>query len=258
MADTEPAAALFSQPDQDTDNVTDWCLEQFQDRYGRPHIDKDDIWEYLYGVMHAPDWRERYAADLRRSYPRLPFAENFDAFRLAGAEMLSIHADYGAVPEHDQVRCVVDGSDDFGGSDTDVYRIKDKMRWEDKDSKTSLKINERCRLADIPPEAHEYQVSGRSPLDWAVDQLQVKSYKVGKDEFGGHAYIADDVNGWSDWADDPFELIRHLKRLVWLSVRTAEIVAGLPPALDDTHTDSDNAGLNTLRRDLRQPAVTAG
>ena len=49
---------------EDTDNITDWCLSEFQTRYEDPSITKDDIWEYLYGVMHAPDWRKRYRNDL--------------------------------------------------------------------------------------------------------------------------------------------------------------------------------------------------
>ena len=66
------------------DNVTDWALERFQAEYGT-HVTRDDIWEYVYGVMHAPDWRDRYAADLRRSFPRIPLAEDFEAFPRSGS-----------------------------------------------------------------------------------------------------------------------------------------------------------------------------
>ena len=59
---------------EDTDNITDWCLSEFQTRYEDPSITKDDIWEYLYGVMHAPDWRKRYRNDLQRNLPRVPLA----------------------------------------------------------------------------------------------------------------------------------------------------------------------------------------
>ena len=68
----------------DGDNVTDWCLEKFHARYRDESITKDDIWEYLYGVMHAPDWRDNYKHDLQRNLPRVPFAPDFEAFRSAG------------------------------------------------------------------------------------------------------------------------------------------------------------------------------
>ena len=215
----------------DTDNVTDWCLRQFRDRYDNTSISKDDIWHYLYGVMHAPDWRERYRHDLQRNLPRVPFADDFEAFRDAGCELMDIHADYGTVPEHTDVRCLVDGFEDDGQASPEKYRIAGRMRWRDKNLRTVLEVNPDCWLSDIPADAHRYQVSGRSPLEWAVDQLQDKRHKVGVNDDGDRVTISDDANGWTEWADDPFELIRHLRRLVWLSVRSAEIVDGLPPSL---------------------------
>ncbi len=87
------------------DNVTDWCLGQFQSRYG-PGVSKDDIWEYMYGVMHAPDWRERYRFDLERSLPRIPLADDFEAFRAAGRELMDLHAGYESCEEY-SIRAVV-------------------------------------------------------------------------------------------------------------------------------------------------------
>ena len=81
------------------DNITDWCLEQFQNQYGS-YVSKDDIWEYMYGVMHAPDWRERYRFDLQRSLPRVPFADDFDAFRSAGRDLMDLHIGYETCEEY--------------------------------------------------------------------------------------------------------------------------------------------------------------
>jgi len=211
----------------DTDNITDWCLEQFHNRYG-PHITKDDIWEYLYGVMHAPDWRERYQHDLQRNLPRIPLADDFEAFRTAGRALMDLHIGYETADEH-PVTCLVDGQPDEGGADPDAYRIDKKMRWaktgNEKDRST-LEINHRCKLVGIPDEAHHYTVSGRTPLDWAIDSLRHKHDKP--------SGITDDPNGWHAWADEPFNLIRHLRRLTNISVETARIVNSLPPSLPPT------------------------
>ena len=215
---------------EDADNITDWCLNEFQTRYGDPSITKDDIWEYLYGVMHAPDWRERYRNDLQRNLPRVPLAADFEVFRAAGRELMDLHINYETCPEYEGVDVVVEGS-----PDPKNYRIDLKwkrMRWnqvkgEDgklKKDRTMLHINDRCRLVGIPERAQEYTVSGRSPLDWAIDSLRHKLDK--------QSGITDDPNGWWRWEDDPFELIRHLRRLVYVSVRSAEIIAGLPPSLE--------------------------
>ena len=214
-------------PIGDGDNITDWCLEQFQARYG-PKITKDAIWKYLYGVMHAPDWRERYRHDLQRNLPRVPLADDFEAFRAAGRQLMDLHIGYQTVEEW-PAKCLVDGKSDDGDADSAAYQIEARMRWgkhsDGSEDRSVLMVNHRCRLVDIPTEAEHYKISGRSPLQWAIDSLRVKHDKP--------SGIVDDPNGWHAWADEPFNLIRHLRRLVRVSVETAQIVASLPPSLPD-------------------------
>ena len=212
-------------PSGDGDNITDWCLQEFQSAYGS-EVTKDGIWEYLYGVMHASDWRQRYRHDLQRNLARIPLAEDFEAFRSAGRALMNLHIGYETVDEW-PVQCLVDGEPDEGQADDDAYLIERQMRWgknaDKSEQRSVLLVNSRCQLVDIPSEAHDYEISGRSPLQWAIDSLRYK-----KDSNSG---IVDDPNGWREWADEPFNLIRHLRRLVTVSVETARIVASLPPAL---------------------------
>ena len=212
------------------DNVTDWCLAQFRAHYSDKSITKDDIWEYLYGVMHAPDWREKYKHDLQRNLPRVPFAPDFEAFRAAGRELIGLHIGYDDVPEN-PVDCLLDGGIDNDGAadpavDPGAYRIE-KLRWGKGPNRTQdrrvLEINARCRLVGIPDAAREYMISGRSPLQWAIDSLRHKH--------DGPSSISDDPNEWQVWADEPYNLIRHLRRLVHVSVESARIISELPPSL---------------------------
>ena len=211
------------------DNVTDWCLERFQSRYG-PQVTKDDIWEYLYGVMHASDWRDKYKHDLQRNLPRVPLAPDFEAFRAAGRKLMDLHLGYDDVPEY-PLNCHLDGEiDNEGianpGADPSAYRIE-KLAWGKGSNRTQdrsvLEVNTRCRLVGIPDAAHEYTISGRSPLQWAIDSLRHKH-----DNASG---ITDDPNDWEAWADEPYNLIRHLRRLVYVSVESARIIGQLPPSL---------------------------
>lgn len=226
---SHPTLVDFPAVQGDDDNITDWCLEEFHSHYGDVSITKDDIWEYLYGVMHAPDWRERYRFDLQRNLPRVPLAPDFAAFRQAGRKLMDLHINFETVPEW-PVTCLVDDQPDEGQSDAEAYRIArhKRMRWgKDETGKSEDRsvfwVNNRCRLVDIPPEAHEYTVSGRSPLEWAIDSLRWKLDKASQ--------IEDDPNGWHAWAEAPFNLIRHLRRLVYISVETTRIVKSLPPSL---------------------------
>ena len=214
----------------DGDNVTDWCLDQFQAHYRDESITKDDVWEYLYGVMHAPDWRDKYKHDLQRNLPRVPFAPDFEAFRAAGRELMGLHIGYDDVPGC-PVDCQLDGAIDNDGAadptaDSSAYRIE-KLTWGKGPNRTQdrgvLEINARCRLVGIPDAAHEYTISGRSPLQWAIDSLRHKH-----DNSSG---ITDDPNEWEAWENEPYNLIRHLRRLVHVSVESARIVSELPPSL---------------------------
>ena len=166
--------------------------------------------------------------DLQRNLPRIPLADDFEAFRSAGRELMDLHISYETVDEW-PVECRVDGETDHGQADDGAYRIEARMRWgkhQDKsEDRSVLLINSRCRLVGIPAEAHAYTVSGRSPLQWAIDSLRVKHDKA--------SGIVDDPNGWHVWVDEPFNLIRHLRRLVRVSVETARIVASLPPSLPE-------------------------
>ncbi|MDE0601081.1 MAG: hypothetical protein OXI56_04720 [bacterium] len=208
------------------DNITNWCLAQFQDHYDDQTITKDGIWAYIYGVLHAPDWRTTYANDLRKGLPRIPLAPDFRVFQEAGQQLIDLHLNY-ETSEPWPLRIITTGNDD----DPDLYRIKRKMDWgkeRDPDgklvkNKTVLVINDHCRIEEIPDEAHDYVVNGKTPLDWAIAQLTVST-----DSKSG---ITNNANHWHAWADNPFELIRHLQRLVRVSVETTRIVKGLPAAL---------------------------
>lgn len=208
--------------DADADNITDWALEQFQTKYG-PEVTKDDIWEYLYGVMHSPEWRMDYRHDLQRNLPRIPLADDFEAFRSAGRKLMDLHIDYETADEY-PVQCLVDGELSEGDAEGGAYRIESRMRWgkrsDGAEDRTVLLVNSRCRLVGIPVETTHYTVSGRTPLQWAIDSLRVKHDKA--------SGIVDDPNGWRDWADEPFNLIRHLRRLVTVSYESAHIIAWLP------------------------------
>jgi len=82
------------------DNVSDAALRDFRLRYGDPDIGKNDIFDYVYGVLHAPGWRERFADDLAKELPRIPLAPNFRAFAEAGRALAGLHLGHGSCPEH--------------------------------------------------------------------------------------------------------------------------------------------------------------
>ena len=176
--------------------------------------------------MHAPDWQAKYKIDLRRSLPRIPLANDFEAFRQSGRQLIDLHINYETCPEW-PLKLESNVQQQKLGEETirPDYSIKQRMRWgrdpnnPRKKDYSVLHINENHRLVDIPAQAHQYKISGRSPLQWAVDGLQLKDN--------------DDPNNWFVWKQDRSLLIKHLKRLCYLSITTTEIINKLPPSLQD-------------------------
>lgn len=193
------------------ENVTDWALGQFRARYADDAITKWDVFHYAYAVLHHPAYRARYAADLRRTLPRLPFAPTdggtFRALADAGRALADLHVGFESAPEHPlrEARAAA-----FAGPFT-------AMRWADK-SKTALRLTDALTLDGIPSEAHAYRLGNRSALDWLVDQLRVKQDKRSGIVHDPTAPGGTDVDG----------IARLVRQVAYVSVETARIVAGLP------------------------------
>ncbi len=209
---------LFPKAPDRIDNITDTALRTFRVRYHDNSITKDDIFHYVYGILHSPEYRERFGNDLAKELPRIPFAPDFRAFSAAGCELSELHLGYESGPEYPlEMAYVGDGE-----PREEHFRIgTKKMRFVDDDC-SALAINDHIRLVGIPAEAHEYQVNGRTPLEWFIDR-----YRIVRDRRSG---IVNDPNGWFD---DPRDLITAFRRIVHVSVETVRIVASLPEPFDE-------------------------
>jgi predicted helicase len=200
------------------ENITDWALVQFRSHYHDPSITKWDIFHYIYAVLHHPEYRERYAANLRRELPRIPFApvssvssvvKDFDVFRelvKAGQRLTEIHVHYEQQPEYPLTKR------EKAGQKLD-YCVK-RMRLS-KD-KTTLTYNDFLTLSDIPKDIYDYRLGNRSALEWIVDQYQVSTDK--------RSGITNDPNR----ADDPQYILRLIGQVIAVSLETAKIIQSLP------------------------------
>ena len=195
------------------DNITDTALRAFRVRYSDNTITKDDIFDYVYGILHASGYRERFANDLAKELPRIPMAPDFLTFAKAGRALAELHLGYETSEEYPMEIVFAQP----GEPRPEHYRIgRQAMRFADGD-RSGLIVNEHIRLAGIPAEAHEYDVNGRTPLEWFIDR-----YRLTQDKESG---IVNDPNGWFG---DPKDLIAAIRRIVHVSLETACIVKGLP------------------------------
>lgn len=205
------------------DNVTDATLASYREHYGDAGITKEDIFFYVYALLHHPEYRERYADDLKKMLPHIPRAAGFHTYASVGRELADLHVNYERVEPYPSVQ--EEASLHAPADPWERYRIGErKMRFpklgrRDKDV-TRLEYNDYVTLTGIPAEAQGYSISGRSPLEWIIDRYHVKTDKA--------SGIVNDPNDFLREQGRPDAVVDLIKRLVTVSMRTQELLATLP------------------------------
>ena len=189
-----------------TENITNWALTQYQKQYKDNKITKKDIFNYVYGILHHPVYREKYAANLKRELPRIPFVPEFWGFATAGKQLAELHVNYEKQPEYKLTWIEEETSKVH-------YRVDKMVLSKDK---TQISYNDFLTLSGIPPEVFEYRLGNRSALEWIIDQ-----YQVSMDKRSG---ITNDPNR----ADDPEYIVNLIAKVITVSLATIKLVKSLP------------------------------
>ncbi len=220
---------VWSKDDQRQDNITDTAIREFRTLVKDDSLTGDDIFDYVYGILHAPDYQREFATDLKKSLPRIPMpqdAAHFEAFRDAGHKLAELHLNFETGPEY-PLNLLIDGAPALPGLPEEASRQVSKMAWhkqQGKEDRTRIVYNDRITLAGIPQAALDYQVAGRPALQWLIERYQVKTDKA--------SGIENNPNDWITEQGDPEWLIHHIQRIVHLSVESATIIDNLPPPFE--------------------------
>ncbi|MFD7537215.1 DEAD/DEAH box helicase [Streptomyces sp. NPDC059819] len=216
VAEQEEGAGGFER----IDNVTDGALDDFRKAYDDPALTKNDVFFYVYGLLHSPEYRNRFAADLKKSLPRIPKVRDFHGFAEAGRKLADVHVNYEQAEPYKGIVETPTG-DISATPPSELYRVA-KMKipkTKGQADRSTIVYNNRIKLTNIPEEAYRYQLGARSAIEWIIDRYQVTVDTKGK------SGITNDPN---DWSDDPRYIIDLLKRIVTVSLDTMKIVDGLP------------------------------
>lgn len=208
--------------------ITDSILKEFRKTYGKG-VSKEDIFYYVYGILHSPEYRERFAADLKKMLPRIPLTQDtkdFKAFIQAGRDLAHWHLHYETINPHPAVK---EETQDLGLDPWELYQVR-KMTFArptaaqkaagEKWDKTRIIYNSKVTLTGIPLEAYDYVVNGKPALEWIMER-----YQVTVDKKSG---IKNDPNDWCREHDNPRYIIDLLRRVTRVSVETNKIVNALP------------------------------
>lgn len=205
------------------DGITDWIYDCACKQYGFD-TSKKDIFYYVYGLLHSAEYRETFAADLKKTLPRLPMVdsrEEFLAFSRAGRDLAELHLNYESVEEYKG--CVVDCAPFTTKGARVNYRVE-KMRFgktadKEKD-KSVIYYNDGITISEIPADAYRYVVNGQSAIEWLMERYVVKT-----DDKSG---ITNDPNDWAREHGDEQYILKLLRRVINVSVKTMKIVDALP------------------------------
>ena len=233
---------LFDDNDNDynrRDAITDWILKEVRTRYGTRNITKEMIFYYVYGILHSKDYRERFDSDLKKSLPRIPIVEDvndFMDFYQYGKKLANIHLNYETIASYPDVivkgdrkvvtetkRDPVTGGyieDTINPDDYQYFRVIDKMRFKSKDDKSVIIFNGNITIENIPLNAYEYIVNGKSAIEWILER-----YCVSQDK---KTLIKNDCNDWSKEHHNPRYILDLLLSVINVSVQTVDIVNNLP------------------------------
>lgn len=199
------------------DAITDVGLQIFKDSYPNETIKKEDIFYYVYGLLHSPDYCERYADNLSKELPRIPHvktAVDFWAFSQAGRALADWHLNYETVQPYP---LTIDAKGPLADAD---YRVE-KMKFAKKGDRTTVIYNGKITIRGIPEAAWDYVVNGKAALDWVMERQREKTDK--------DSGIVNDANDWAiETMGNPKYPLELFQRVVTVSLETQKIVAALP------------------------------
>ncbi len=194
-----------------SDNITDWAEHEFRTHYEDRQIAKRDIFSYVYALLHHPQYRGYFAANLQKDIPRLPLARDFWKCAEIGGKLIDLHVGYEKAERYELKWVETPGV-------SLSYRVTGKMAL-DKEAR-AITVNDSLMLAGIPEDAFEYVLGTRSALEWLVDQ-----YRLEKDD-------DNNVTSNPNDPDDEQYIVQLIERVTTVSLETLALIRALPPKLD--------------------------
>ena len=193
--------------------ISDYIFNLAKQKYSTK-ITKEDIFYYVYGFLHNEDYKKEFEADLKKLIPRLPLVDDYRTFKTysdIGRELADLHLNYENIKRDRNI--IVEGEK------TNNFKLE-KMRFTSKDKKDVIIFNSDIKIKNIPLEAYDYQVNGKSAIEWIMERYAVT---INKD-----SQIENNPNSWCEENKNPRYILDLLLSIITLSVRTIELVKKLP------------------------------
>lgn len=193
--------------------ISDFILDRARTKYGNK-VSKEDIFYYVYGILHSKSYRETFSADLKKMLPRLPLVSDYQKFWdfvNAGRKLADLHLNYENIAPCSDVVVTGDDKNDFAVT---------QMKFVKKGEKHTIIYNDKITLSNIPQKAYDYVVNGKSAIEWIMER-----YAITTDKKSG---IVNNPNDWAKEHNKPRYILDLLLSVINVSVQSVDIVNALP------------------------------
>jgi predicted helicase len=208
-------------PSARRDGITGEGLAHFCTAYPGEDLQKEDVFYYVYGLLHSLDYRERFADSLGKELPRIPCVKNVDDFwhfSQAGRRLARLHLNYEEADLYPA--SIQPGCDQLVDRDYKVEKMRHGRKGKEKDLSV-IHYNDHITVSGIPLNAYEYIVNGKSAIEWVIERQCVKADKA--------SGIVNDANDWAvETMANPRYPLDLLLRVITVSVESMKIVNTLP------------------------------
>ena len=195
--------------------LSDFIVQRAREEYG-PIVTAEDVFYYVYGFLHSQEYRQRFANNLKKGLARIHLAattQDFKTFVKAGRKLADLHLNYESIEPHPSV--IIE-------NDSDAPTVQ-QMRFgknNGEEDKSIIHFNDTIRIINIPLRAYDWQVNGKSPIEWIMERYAVTLNKDSR--------IRNDPNDWCREQDNPRYILDLVGRIVNVSLQTLDIIQALP------------------------------
>ena len=208
-----PQGTLFDSTEQDHtrhEAISDFILQRCRIEYG-PRVTKEDIFYYVYGLLHSPVYKETFSTDLTKMLPRIPLVKSFWEYNKAGKELAKLHLNYEDQEPLSEVQVT--------GVEKGVFEV-DKIRFKVKGIRDTIVYNQYISITNIPEICYSYTVNGKSPIEWIMERFQ--------DSINKDTQIRNNPNDWGKEHNNPKYILHLLLSVMRVSYESKKIVDSLP------------------------------
>ncbi len=200
----------YNSEGQRNDNITDWALNKFQKQYKDKKITRADIFHYVYAVLHHPAYRLKYAQNLKREFPRIPFYADFWQWAQWGQALMDLHLHYEQAPAYPLQR-----------EDKDPEQARKALApiLIARQDRGLIEVDTLTTLRGVPPQVWDYRLGTYSAVGWILERYKEKTPK--------DPTIRDRFNTYR-FADYKEQVIDLIQRVCTVSVETMKIIAQMP------------------------------